>query len=138
MKTFLFLISFFGIQSLVLAQSSNLNTCSVFYSQEIESYFFEDSSDVSCTEIIIKDLPPLSQSETYFKLNFVTKGRYSFKKASGLIVPDNYKIYIEDQLTGQTFDLRTEETYSFSHNRVIPNRFILFIKPQDKLTSKRN
>lgn len=130
----------FGIQCLTFAQtgSSNSNKCSVIYSDEIEAYFYEDSSYVKCNEIIIQNIPPLSQSHTTMKLNFVTKGSYSFKKAPELTVPDGYSIYIEDQLTGQAFDLRSQEAYSFSFNRMIPDRFIMHIKSNHKFASKNS
>lgn len=139
MKTILTLIMSFGIQCLTIAQTTgSVASCSIIYSDKIEAYFYEDSSYVKCNEILIQNLPPLSQSQTNMKLNFATKGNYKFKKAPGLTVPDGYAIHIEDQLTGQSFDLRSQETYSFSFNRMIPDRFILYIKsvPPSKTASR--
>jgi hypothetical protein len=135
MKTIAILIVIFGLQYPAFTQNSNSTSCSIIYSDEIEAYFYEDSAAI-CNEIIIQNLPPLLQSSTPLKLNFVAKGRYSFKKAAGLKIPDDYNIYLEDQLTGLSFNLKTEEVYSFSFNRAIPDRFVLNIKPVLNLTAK--
>jgi hypothetical protein len=140
MKTIATLIAFFGIPFLTFSQitNSNPNNCSIVYSEDMKAYYYADSASMKCEEILLQNLPPLSQSTTLLKLNFVTKGSYTLKKAQGLIVPDGYNVLIEDQLTGQNFDLKSQDSYSFSFNRIIPDRFIMHIKSNDKFASKNS
>lgn len=141
MKKIATLIAVLGFQYLVSAQSGNLSasadkgytptspvSCSIGYSEDTENFGFLDSSHVRCREIIIQSLPPITQSVTALQITFDAKGSYTFKKDAALELPENKEVYIEDMLTGMTFDLKNAVSFSFSVNRHIPERFVLHIE----------
>jgi hypothetical protein len=80
-------------------------------------------------EIVIELTEPLNTSHQYMSLSLdlVEKGSYFFKKAETLFIPPNYTAVLEDRLTGNIFDLLSDERHSFSVSRPTSREFILRI-----------
>lgn len=141
MKKIITLISLIAFQGISLAQSVNTAatsggnsnavnplSCSLVYSEDKETIVFQDSLHARCREMLIVSLPPFTQSVTPLQIVFNAKGSFTFKKDENLELPEGKDIYVEDMLTGMTFDLRNSSAFSFSVNRHIPERFILHIE----------
>lgn len=138
MKKIITLICLIAFQCIAFSQSVNTSaapvsaanplSCSLTYSEDQESLVFQDSSRARCREMSIVSLPPITQSLTPLRIVFTAKGSYTFKKDEALELPEGKDVYLEDMLTGMTFDLRNSSVFSFSVNRHIPERFILHIE----------
>lgn len=141
MKKIATLICLFAFQCIALSQTLNTSatnggslnsanplSCSLVYSEDNEMMVFQDSLRARCREMSIVSLPPLTQSLTPLHIVFTAKGSYTFKKDEALELPEGKDVYLEDMLTGMTFDLRNSSAFSFSVNRHIPDRFILHIE----------
>lgn len=141
MKKIATLICLIAFQCMALAQSVNTSatagsnpnaanplSCSLVYSEDNETIVFQDSLHARCREMLIVSLPPVTQSVTPLQIVFSAKGSFTFKKDENLELPEGKDVYVEDMLTGMTFDLRNTSAFSFSVNRHIPDRFILHIE----------
>ena len=141
MKKITTLISIIGFQYIVISQTNPVsilptsginqnisNKCSIAYSAEQERMVCQDSSITKCREIVITSIAPGSQITMPIQISFGAKGVYTFKKGADVIIPENRDVYIEDLLTGMTFNLKTSDTFSFSVNRSMPERFVLRIE----------
>jgi hypothetical protein len=113
-------------------------TCAMIYSEDIENMISQDASAFNCSEIVIQSLPPLSHTYTPLTIDFAVKGHYTFIKDASLEIPSDHRIYFEDNLTGQVFDLSTSNSFTFMVNRSIPKRFTLRVEKKPKLYAKTN
>jgi hypothetical protein len=110
--------------------------CRLIYSEDLEAMISKDASAFGCKDIVVESLPPLTHTYTTFAIDFVEKGNYTFVKDKALELPADYKVYFEDNLTGQVFDLIGMDAFTFKVNRSIPKRFVLRIEKQTKLYAK--
>jgi hypothetical protein len=111
-------------------------SCSLIFSEDIETMISKNAEAFTCSEIIIETLPSVSYTYTPLTVDFAVKGHYTFVKSPSLDLPPDYKVYFEDNLTGQVFDLVNSNSFTFMVNRSIPKRFILRIEKQPKLYAK--
>jgi len=81
-----------------------------------------------CQTIAVASLPAMNQANTPMNLFINTMGTYSLKKAPALVIGDDYTIVVEDLLTGQYYNLKSDEPYTFKMNRGFnQTRFVLEI-----------
>jgi len=109
-------------------------TCGIGYSEEEEAIVYTDSV-ARCNLIEITDLPPAAEGTVPFKSRF-TKGSYLLKRKANLGTEIGFEFILEDQLTGSTYNLKSETPYSFNVSRTIPDRFVLHVKKLGNMTSK--
>jgi hypothetical protein len=138
MKTLL-LITFCGLLQLMasarnpikvnlLLNEGEENGYSLVYSEEDEALVYkDDGTDHSGHEIVIESLPGFDETHIPVIIAQKLKGSFTFKKHPKLELPEYYTVVIEDNLTGQLFDLKAADSYTFSINRSIPDRFVLHI-----------
>jgi hypothetical protein len=150
MKAIITIFSVFVLLNLTNAQNTSLanTTCKanqlltpgsavMIYSTERQACVLEDTShSTTPSEVLIKDLPPLTKKTTPVMIRF-TKGSYTFKTDPSLILPHDSRVYLEDLLTGKEFDLIPGTSYSFNVSRMIPDRFVLNIRKQELKFSAR-
>jgi hypothetical protein len=87
-----------------------------------------DTARHQCQTIALAELPPMSQANTPMNLFINKMGTYSLKKSPELLISDEYSIVVEDLLTGQYYNLKSPEPYTFKMNRGFnQSRFILEI-----------
>ncbi|MES2679673.1 MAG: hypothetical protein V4635_07305, partial [Bacteroidota bacterium] len=87
--------------------------CTLKYAGTEWSIEHSDTAGHQCQTIAIAELPPMSQANTPMNLFINKMGSYSLKRAPELVIPDEYTIVIEDLLTGQYYNLKTQEPYTF-------------------------
>jgi hypothetical protein len=108
--------------------------CAIGYSEKLEAIVSSDSIPrIKCRDIMITSLPPSTQNLTSFYIEFGRVGSFTFKKDSSLEVPEDSEVFIEDNLTGKIFNLKTSDAYTFNVNRRVPNRFILHVLDKPNL-----
>jgi len=123
----------------VTDQKKSENTAACLLSYEVGEWTIDhsDTGKHKCQTFVIAELPPMSQANTPMNLFITTMGTYSLKKAPGLIISDEYSVAVEDLLTGQYYNLKTQEAYTFKMNRGFnQTRFVLEIsKSNSKVVS---
>lgn len=88
----------------------------------------EVSEDHQCEELVILNLPPMSQKSTPVTLDLVYKGYYFIKRDQSLKIPAEYHIVIKDLLNGEHYNLNSNEPYPFIVNKAAhQSRFVLEI-----------
>lgn len=103
-------------------------TCVLSYTDNKWVIEHNDTAKHQCQAISIVSLPPMSQTNTPVNLFITAMGTYSLKKASELVIPDEYTVVVEDLLTGQYYNLKSQEPYTFKMNRGFgQTRFVLEI-----------
>lgn len=112
------------------------SSCSVIYSETNNTLIYQDSLLTKNTQIIIRELPPLSNDTTYINIGFI-KGTYTFVKSPELLIPGDYRIYIEDLLNEKNYNLNSSEPYTFKVGRGT-NDFGRFVLHIDKPVSRLN
>lgn len=142
MKTIITLIFITLLQSLLSGQTEQaapeVKSSVMVYSEDMEALIYKDEESHFGKEIIIESLPDYSEIMIPVHISQMTKGFYTFKKDPKLVIPEFYSAVIEDNLTGSLFDLKSSDSYSFSINRSIPDRFVLRIsKAKATLASMR-
>jgi hypothetical protein len=145
MKTLIVLICLFlgyfagtsqNNEQLSFAGINAANPCAAIYSEQEEGIVYEDPNKTT-TDIVIQSIPPAGGLGTPVKIVFI-KGTYTFYKGPGIEIPGDCHAYIEDQLTGQNFDLSTGLSYTFKVSRTIPDRFVLHVDKNPKLIAKHH
>jgi hypothetical protein len=117
-----------------LAGLPQSDKCSIIYSEEEDGYTYEERDRTGCTFLEITSLPPLMEGDVPVKISF-TKGSYSLKRSLSVGLDVGYKFILEDMLTGQMYDLKSETPYSFNVSRTIPDRFVMHVsKDSGKIT----
>jgi hypothetical protein len=136
--SFLFLLAVSQVKSQNASPEHTIaaTDCRLIYSEDLEAMISKDASAFGCKDIVVESLPPLTHTYTTFAIDFVEKGNYTFVKDKALELPADHKVYFEDNLTGQVFDLIGMESFTFKVNRSIPKRFVLRIENQTKLYAK--
>jgi hypothetical protein len=140
MKTIMSIACIVWFQCSLFSQTSDTqeslgaDQAEIIYSEQDKSMIVKDSLPNKCTMILITELPPEDQKIAFLHVRF-KKGTYVFKKDKNLEMPKGYEIYIEDTLTGQSFNMTEMESYAFSMNRYVPERFALCMK-KTRLTAK--
>ena len=128
-----------------IAQKFNSNNSSdkcmkssLIYSEDDDALVFKNGVSVSSKEIIIENIPFFDQASIPVYINQEVNGNYTFKKHPALMLPEFYTVIIEDTATGNRFDLKTSDSYSFDIEKNIPERFILQIhKLKTTMTAMR-
>ena len=134
MKIITTLIGIMGFQYISLcqpaasaAQQTATTVCTVDYSDESEALQPLEAAPVKSREIMIVGLPPFTHASIPVNLEFGMTGAFTFKKDPSLDVNSSFDLYIEDMLTGQIFNLKTNNSYSFKVSHKVPGRFVLHI-----------
>lgn len=78
-------------------------------------------------DIVITGIPATCNALTTVVMNLDLTGSFSFKKHASLEIPFNREVFIEDRLTGKTFNLKAAEAYTFSADEVIAERFVMHV-----------
>lgn len=113
------------------------SACEVVYSANATGMVYSNQSAGTCTDLKITSLPNMEDGRVPVRLAF-TKGTYTLQKGEGLLIPDNIQVEVEDLLTGQIFDLKDGNPYTFNVNRNMGDRFMIYFKKQDpRLTASR-
>jgi hypothetical protein len=108
------------------------------YSEEEEALVYKQGSHISGKEILIESLPGFGKDPIPVEVNQFEKGSYTFKKHPALVLPEYYNVVIIDSLTGEQFDLKSADSYTFDVSRVVPERFLLQMqKTKTRLTAMR-
>ncbi len=136
MKKFSTIILILCMKGVIFGQTQNSTEtksgsehCSVTFSGDKWIVSHHESVNHKCNEIVIKNLPPVTKVSTPIDLNINTKGFYTLKKDPSVQISDEYSIGIEDGLTGQYYNLGTQDGYTFSVNRASRDiRFVMEIK----------
>ncbi len=128
-KIFTFLtIAMLGGLSVANAQQTAGKTATdktvLIYSEEDEALVYKNTSKTS-KEIIIESLPGFGFEPVPVEISLNENGSYTFKKSASLILPEYYTVVITDSLTGEKFDLKTSDSYSFDVAKATPERFAL-------------
>ena len=98
------------------------------YSEDEEAMVYKQEENCSGPEILIETLPIARKSSLPLIIHTDLKGTFTFKKHPTLLLPDYFKVTIEDKLTGQLFDLRSKEGFSVQVDKHISERFILHME----------
>ena len=142
MKTIITLILIVLFQGLISGQTQEAaaaaKSSAMVYSASMEALIYKDDGDQFGKEIIIESLPDFAVISVPVHISQISKGVYTFKKDPKLVIPEFFNVVIEDNLTGALFDLKNSDSYSFSINRAIPDRFVLQIsKAKATITAMR-
>lgn len=147
MKTLATLLLICTLSQVSLSQKRQLTNIStskeaknslLFYSQEEDALVLKDTNFTHSEVIVIESLPYFDKLTIPVYIDQQTKGTYSFKKHASLELPEYYSVIIVDRLTGQSFDLKTQDSYTFQVTKDIPERFELKIdKIKTTLTAMR-
>jgi hypothetical protein len=139
-------IAFFFIAFLATTASSGQNTkkeintanAVMVYSEEYEAIVYKSESQANGSEILIESLPGYGVDPIPVEVFQDKNGSYTFKKHPSLIVPEYYNVIITDSLTGQSFDLKNSDSYTFDVTKATPDRFMLYMyKSKMNLTAMR-
>lgn len=142
MKTIITLIFIGLFQGLIPAQTADAaaaaKSSAMVYSSSMEALIYKDDGAQFGKEIVIESLPDFAVISVPVHVSQITKGTYTFKKDPKLVIPEFFNVVIEDNLTGGSFDLKNSDSYTFSVNRAIPDRFVLQIsKAKATITAMR-
>lgn len=80
-----------------------------------------------CRSVVITDLPVSGDALTTVSIEIKETGAFTFKKDASLNIPFNKEVFIEDKLSGKMFNLKVEQTHTFTIDELIPNRFVMHI-----------
>jgi hypothetical protein len=117
-------------------KTGELSADRLVYSEEEDAIIPKDAGQHS-NELVIESLPGMEELSIPLLFHQQPKGSYTIKKDPGLELPEFYNVIIEDTLTGNQFDLKYAESYSFSVNRFIPERFVLQISKKRSTAGSR-
>lgn len=121
-----------------ITASRGLKNSVLFYSQEEDALIIKGTGYVHSELIVIESLPYSEKLTIPVYVDQHIKGTYSFTKHPALQLPEYYTVIITDNLTGKTFDLINEESYTFQVDKDEPERFVLQIdKIKTTLTAMR-
>ena len=110
----------------------------LIYSEEEEALIYKSDVLTTSKEILIQSLPVYGKTSIPVILKQDQKGCFTFKKHPALLLPEYYDVTIEDTLTGEVFDLKNSDSYSFVITKIVPERFILQMnKIKTNLTAMR-
>jgi hypothetical protein len=142
MKTLLTTLLLVLAQSVIVAQdlasADESESYAIIYSEDEEALVYKDTSDTQGKDIVIESIPGFDKVSIPVVISQNKKGSYTFKKHPTLFLPEYYSVVIEDNLTGNVFDLQSADSYSFSVNRAMPDRFVLLItKKKTTFTASR-
>lgn len=98
------------------------------YSEEEEAIIYKNETGANSKDILIESLPGYGREDIPVEVNQDEKGNFTFKKAPSLLIPEFYTVVIKDTLTGEQFDLKRADSYSFEVKKVVPERFLLQVK----------
>ncbi len=102
--------------------------CILTYADNQWAIEHNDTAHHQCQTIAIASLPAMNQASTPMNLFITTMGTYSLKKDPKLVIAEEYNIVVEDLLTGQYYNLKSQEPYTFKMNRGFgQTRFMLEI-----------
>ena len=109
-------------------------TCTIVYSEDENAMMYGDSL-ANCNVIDLRSLPPATDGNVPVKSVFI-KGNYMLKSSVAITAETGYDFVLEDQLTGSSYNLKSETPYKFNVNRTIPNRFVLQVKKSPRVSKK--
>jgi hypothetical protein len=139
MKAVFYLILMSLAPVFIAAQAGpSAKKCGMIYSEEEEALVYKDTAAQYNEEIIIESIPSFAGEPIPVYINPNVQGQHTFKKHPSLSLPEYYSVVIKDTVTGNSFDLKSSDSYTFSVNRVTPDRFVLYIdKKKNSLTASR-
>lgn len=97
------------------------------YSEAEEAIVYKTANNNS-KEILIESLPGYGSDDIPVEVNQDEKGSFTLKKHPSLLLPEFYTVVIKDTVTGEQFDLKDSDSYSFEVKKVVPERFLLQMK----------
>lgn len=77
--------------------------------------------------IMITSVPLSTRALTSENIVIEISGNFSFKKDKSLDIPFNREVFIEDKLTGRTFNLNSSDIYTFSIEEPVKDRFVMHV-----------
>ena len=108
------------------------------YSEEDEALIYKNELHTQGKEILIESLPEYGKAAIPVIVRQDENGSFTFKKHPNLLLPEFYTVIIEDTLTGEQFDLKNADSYSFVVSKMVPERFMLqMTKMKSNLTAMR-
>ncbi len=110
-------LDFKGQTVLDAVKQQSEGACVLNYTDAGWTMEYNDPSKQLCPTIAIASLPAMSQANTPLNLFITVAGTYTLKKDADLAIPDDYTVVVEDLLTGQYYNLKTQESYTFKMNR---------------------
>lgn len=107
------------------------------YSEEDEALVYKNGSAHHGREILIETLPGFGNDPVPVDIDQNANGSYTFKKHPSLQLPEYYTVIITDSLTGNQFDLKKSDSYTFDVAKAMPERFALEMrKTKTELTMR--
>lgn len=128
---------------MTFAQTASAHTarknCSLVYSQDEDALIAKDTARFHGQEIIIESLPYFEKLSIPVYIAESLSGSYTFKKHPSLLLPEYFSVVILDSQTGYSFDLKSNDSYTFvAAAQDNPERFVLKIdKVKNTLTAMR-
>ncbi len=98
-------------------KSGNNAPCALMYTGDKWTVAHSDTAHHQCSVLVIKSLPPHSKISTVMNPFISMRGSYTLKKDPSLVIPDDCTVILEDMLTGQYFNLKTQDSYVFNITR---------------------
>ncbi|MBL7930508.1 MAG: hypothetical protein JNL60_01315 [Bacteroidia bacterium] len=139
MKTLITILLLSFASSMAFAQSASATgkNFSLVYSQDDDALVAKNNEQGQ--DIIIESLPYFEKLSIPVYIAENLNGTYTFKKHPSLLLPEYFSVVILDNQTGYSFDLKSNDTYSFvAAAQDNPERFVLKIdKVKNTLTAMR-
>ena len=137
MKIINTLIYIIGLQYMSFANTSATVTPYAGNDEATVSYYISSPTSKSlrakytlsteAKDVIITAVPSSENILTSVNIELDMLGTFTFKRDAGLIIPANHEVFIEDKLSGKTFNLKTLATHSFRVDTHMEGRFVLHI-----------
>jgi len=98
---------------------------SLVYSKHENALVYKNEDDITSPDILIETLPFSRKSSVPLIIDPDMRGSFTLKKHPALLLPEYYTVTIEDKVTGEIFDLKTNDSYTFVVDKHVEDRFIL-------------
>lgn len=118
---------FILLAALTAAMAGAQTGRALVYSETEKALVYEDTLAAAYHSIIIKTLPSFAEDSVPLKI-LLPKGKYTMAKSADLVIPMDYRVYIEDTWNEVNYNLNSFESYSFKVKGEEPERFILWIR----------
>lgn len=95
------------------------------YSADDDAIVYKQGSQQNGKEIIIESIPGFGTESVVVDIAQNENGSYTFTKHPSLLLPEYYTVIITDAVTGNQFDLKKSDSYTFDIAKQTPERFTL-------------
>lgn len=143
MKTLITILMLSLASSMTFAQTASAKAegkdFSLVYSQDDDALVAKDAAEIKGQDIVIESLPYFEKLTIPVYIAESLNGSYTIKKHPNLLLPEYFSVVILDSQTGYSFDLKSNEPYTFvAAAQDNPERFVLKIdKLKNTLTAMR-